>query len=473
MLYKDFKADGFRVRMPPMKYAADVVIYKIRDKAVAETARGEVIAESEDHAEVIQAAIDVITTEYGNGGKIVIAPGEYNLSRSIEIRTKSGLALMGAGSSLFGRLGATRLIFDVSKVSYGLRVIGSWKVLVSDMDIRATDSYNEAVGISIEYGESPGDPSPTTSNFITIKRTQLFGFGIGIKTLWCGSAKYLLHIEDAYVKDGHSSNLPGGHGWSVWLEGAAGVLIESSHIEDIYVKEDDSPPAPTVTAGSVLDVTVRDCRIEREAPLPSYATVNEAIRFETIHGDRKFVFDGVHFEGYNTDWGGNVAGIIYIEKGAYPKVRLRWTTVYGTDNLVVLKRPETSFLGIVFEEISDGQNVVNNTYFEVWSGETGIDYKIIPMTDWYKYFLDKRIVKLSGDGTTTEFNIEHTLWTRSGLPPKYAVVIPQSKDASSSPFAVIPGTTRITISYQTAPPSGTDNLVYLVIVKRDTTLEKG
>jgi len=97
MSYKDFKADGFRVRMPPMKYVADVVIYKIRDKAVAETARGEIIAESEDHAEVIQEAINHsrekskqysitfggITIE--TGASVYLLPGTYNIDQPIEL----------------------------------------------------------------------------------------------------------------------------------------------------------------------------------------------------------------------------------------------------------------------------------------------------------------------------------------------------------------------------------------------------
>lgn len=251
------------------------------------------------------------------------------------------------------------------------------------------------------------------------------------------------------------------------------MLVESSHFEDIYIAEDDSPPAPSTTSGTTDNIHVVNCRIERDVPLPSYAETNEAIRFNLVHRGRTFVFENCHFEGYQTSQGGSVAGIIYIESGAYPIVRLVDFTVCGVDNLVVLKRPESGFQGIIFSEIGAGNHRVHDTYFEVWSGETDITYKTIPMTDWYKYFLDKRVVKLSGDGSTTEFSIEHTLWTRDGRPPVNVIVVPLSADAAQSPFAVICGSRTIKLKYQSAPPAGTDNLVYLIVVKRDVTLEKG
>ena len=95
MSYKDFKADGFRVRMPPMKYIADVVIYKIRDKAVAETARGEIIAESEDHAEVIQKAVNYVKSL--GGGKVFIKNGEYRIAKEIAIEAARNVVIEGEG----------------------------------------------------------------------------------------------------------------------------------------------------------------------------------------------------------------------------------------------------------------------------------------------------------------------------------------------------------------------------------------
>jgi len=62
---------------------------------------------------------------------------------------------------------------------------------------------------------------------------------------------------------------------------------------------------------------------------------------------------------------------------------------------------------------------------------------------------------LSGDGTTTSFTIAH------GLPeaPDWADVVPRSVDASAD-HRVTWDDTNITVSYETAPESGSGNLEY-------------
>ena len=61
----------------------------------------------------------------------------------------------------------------------------------------------------------------------------------------------------------------------------------------------------------------------------------------------------------------------------------------------------------------------------------------------------------SGDGTTTEFRIEHRLLS---TPSKYGVS-PLTPDADASRTITVDDT-YIIITFSTAPPSGTDNLKF-------------
>ncbi|MCD6138255.1 MAG: hypothetical protein J7J91_06715, partial [Deltaproteobacteria bacterium] len=58
-----------------------------------------------------------------------------------------------------------------------------------------------------------------------------------------------------------------------------------------------------------------------------------------------------------------------------------------------------------------------------------------------------------GDGTTTQFSIEHGLVST----PSKVQVTPMSSDAAGD-FYVTADATYIYINYSTAPPSGTDNV---------------
>ena len=67
----------------------------------------------------------------------------------------------------------------------------------------------------------------------------------------------------------------------------------------------------------------------------------------------------------------------------------------------------------------------------------------------------------SGDGSTTSFTISHSL----GETPRSVSVLPASEDASTDFWVSSKSASDVTITYARAPVSGTDNLLYEVIVK--------
>jgi hypothetical protein len=67
----------------------------------------------------------------------------------------------------------------------------------------------------------------------------------------------------------------------------------------------------------------------------------------------------------------------------------------------------------------------------------------------------------SGDGSTTSFTISHSL----GETPRSASVIASSEEASTDFWVSGKSSTDITITYARAPVSGTDNLLYDVILR--------
>ena len=85
---------------------------------------------------------------------------------------------------------------------------------------------------------------------------------------------------------------------------------------------------------------------------------------------------------------------------------------------------------------------------------TGSGNKFIDNINYKTY--NSGVATFSGDGSTTEFKIEHGLVS---TPSKYSVV-PLSSDAMSYSFTVTVNSTHIIITYDTAPPSGTDNLKF-------------
>ena len=114
--------------------------------------------------------------------------------------------------------------------------------------------------------------------------------------------------------------------------------------------------------------------------------------------------------------------------------------------------------GTVFKLYSAGRNIIEiNGWIDTatanhWDGtKHSTDIVIYKVAG--KGSLNSGIATFSGDGSTTQFKIEHGLVKA----PSKVQVTPMSADAAGD-FYVTADDTYIYINYSTAPPSGTDNV---------------
>jgi len=126
----------------------------------------------------------------------------------------------------------------------------------------------------------------------------------------------------------------------------------------------------------------------------------------------------------------------------------------GTGNYAnhfIRVRMETGNVGI---DVAGHDNVFAFcTLAGVSVSDTGSNNRFI---ECYGYrTVNSGVATFSGDGTTTTFNIEHGL---ASAPSKY-VVSPLTPDADASRTITV-DSTYITITFDTAPPSGADNLKF-------------
>jgi len=85
--------------------------------------------------------------------------------------------------------------------------------------------------------------------------------------------------------------------------------------------------------------------------------------------------------------------------------------------------------------------------------DTDINVKIL-FSGVAKYVRNSRTAIFSGDGSTTQFRIQHNLVST----PSKIIVTPASRDAASQ-FYVTADSTYIYVNYSVAPPTGTNNVV--------------
>lgn len=306
-------------------------------------------------------------------------------------------------------------------------------------------------------------------NMFEIKHCNIMGFPVCIFIKYHGGAQYVGAIRDSVmVPHFGADNVPSKHGWSIWIKGCAGLLIESSYLSHILIEEDTSPPAPTRSAGSINVIKIHNCRIETLARNLVNAEVNEAIRIYLV-SPRDIIIENTHFEGYKTAASGAPGTILYKPKSpAHARVSMIGITIAGTDNLVILEKPDSGNPnGITFPILQISFKTLVNVYVEVWPQET-VTSRVISIYDLPYVFEDEGEVTFSGDGSTTDFVITPRLWQYSGYNKAitYAEVIPLSPDAAAAPFWIEKRTNDIVVHYTSAPPAGTDNIKLYYRVKR-------
>jgi len=140
--------------------------------------------------------------------------------------------------------------------------------------------------------------------------------------------------------------------------------------------------------------------------------------------------------GFNDIIGNTSKGIEMLGKAGGPHVAS--VKIIGND----IKANGTYGIGIYY---ADGILYNNNTIEDNPDGDIDISNATFLKNSGSKTF--------SGDGSTTQFSIEHGLVST----PSKVQVTPMSSDAAGD-FYVTADDTYIYINYKTAPPSGTDNV---------------
>jgi len=86
--------------------------------------------------------------------------------------------------------------------------------------------------------------------------------------------------------------------------------------------------------------------------------------------------------------------------------------------------------------------------------DTDVIIKSSPSASYKYLYRSSGTATFSGDGTTTQFSIQHNLVST----PSKIMVTPASRDATSQ-FYITTDSERIYVNYLTAPPAGTNNIV--------------
>lgn len=243
------------------------------------------------------------------------------------------------------------------------------------------------------------------------------------------------HIESVIIEDNQNPTDIG-----IQVDAGSRLSIDSAHIEssiglmkdivnngELYIKYAELRPFSTDDPNSVAfennGLAVGTLRINRGNNQLAVNITSNKNRLTLIVGD-EYASGSIQISGNDN----------IINLYTYNTISL---TVSGTGNII--KGKFRSVYGTV--SIAPGNNVEELAIDDKASGQI-------------KYFSNSGKTVFSGDGVTTTFVIPHGLVGT----PSVVIVTPGSPDATGQ-FYVTANATDIIVTYLTAPPAGTDNIV--------------
>jgi len=197
------------------------------------------------------------------------------------------------------------------------------------------------------------------------------------------------------------------------------LVIEGNVIENTNMKNDSSyyDKVPIVIHGSVRSAIIKNCIIRRTENLtygtPSFLYIGHS---GDVDVGGRIIVEGLQFQGTPSQ----TKPIVVYNDGYLP-----YTYIRNCENVDV---------------------TVSGTYMD-WKERIKLKFNRGYVTENYG------VAVFSGDGSTTQFKIEHGL----SRAPSKVLVTPASADAVGDFYVTWDGT-YIYINYSTAPPSGTDNV---------------
>jgi len=435
--------------VPPMAHTAptaDVVVYREGNKAIAVDAKTKIkIASSTDHAEVIQAAIDSLSSE---GGMIHIKEGVYIINNKITLR--SGVRLIGSGwlygadARAFLTPNGTVLEIETNN-DYGIEVPDkSTSIYISDMQLRARSTSGNIGLMRIGKGASE----------IFIERTD---FAQGVPDtpalIIANSGGNISVIRDCVFSGMDENENIAGNG--IYL----GQDIGADHV-DIYDCNFFFMKNYGINMdGGINNITIRRCHLGFGFPYDA-----RLIRIVTY--GTSVTIDNLYLEiGDPTQ---RTTSLIYVD--FYGTLYMRNITIgYSLSD----QNYENWSSLIILYHVSAGliERVVRCINF-ARSASVGQHEGFFNLPSSVKAFsinpTRTGIATFSGDGTTTDFLIgEHGLSPTIDDPSKVIVkVTPASPDAiAASPCVGYLSDEEpdgvyesVRVKFASAPASGTDNV---------------
>jgi len=384
-----------------------------------------------DAATVIQAAIDSLGSR---GGKILIKRGDYQISTGLELAkaetTYHGTTIYQPIAIEGESMLSTKLIADadITMVSATGASGKSFRDLcIRNLWIEGNDKASFGIKIShaahtrleslwVSHCKDAGIFLDNTvqTTLLHVITNQNGASGSYRAGLFCNNGT-TLHALSCYF----------------WNEGYTGASVGNNPESRFYACIFDSAGdmGLKITGAGVRNTTVHGCFFEDNANYAIYVSGHYA----------GFSLEDSWFY-HNRTAGGEWE--IYIADAIAPRIIGNYIEPTGTTQHI--------YIGSSVVDALIAENYKIGTTAFISDNGTNTTYR-----KNYGFTTENGgTATFSGDGTTTTFTIPHGL---ASTPTKYYVT-PASADARGD-FHVTADGTNLTVTYSTAPPSGTDNVV--------------
>jgi len=456
---------------------ADVIVYRDGGDAVAVDGKTkEVIARSTDHAEVIQTAI-------ANGNHIYIVGGTYEIGTSITV--KNNVEIVGEyGSTVLKMADGANLIFGIFKIYYekeNVRISGlvldgnrehqnsksyciairrSSRIIIENNIIK--NAYTAGIGLYTGSGETKNNKIIIRNNVFENNKFDIYDNTYGSEDVQVVN-NIFIEAEDHVIRVLNSNR---------WIVGKNKFILKNNGVA-------------FVTSGAMNQIIGNTFKYVMNPPTTVYAILFGAETSADLYTE-KFVISNNVIDA--TDITGNIEAIYLHGYDGQPTVRdgvIEGNVIVNVKYGVIATYPShVIIVNNVIKGCDTGIRLVscsynkafNNIFVNCGTGiseesaadhnEIKLNYIINSTTPITKVGANTIVTKnigyptegssvatFSGDGTTTQFKVEHGLVSA----PSKIIVTPISADAKDFSYATADDT-YIYFNFSTAPPSGTDNV---------------
>jgi len=371
-----------------------------------------------DASEVMQSAVDSVYT--AGGGRVFLRSGTYSLSHGLTVREKTELIGEGKEKTLveFLHTGSPCIEFEAEQY-HG-------DILLSDMTILANpdNTYPIISANSVVHSRIENVNLRPTSKYYAGDGIYLEGASWGpydfemrnCRVFWCRKgisitgAWYQVYLNRCYLAEN--------------TEDGVEVTTTGSDIHFLFCQFINNG-----THGLEISVTDKKCI---STVIGCTATDNDKDNFHFVRSGTGFLY--VHMSGIRSRVAGSYGVYLYH---AWAVITDLWEEGAGTAGVRLEYYADAYIILSYVSSISrDSTSTIHLDRCNFRSHNSGV-------------------AVFSGDGSTTEFKIEHGLVS---APSKYGVT-PLTPDAHADK-TISADDTYITITFSTAPPSGTDNLKF-------------